>query len=88
LPDYDARGFADGMGMDYIPLGDDSAIDGVLLAAGAMLGEGRPVMVDAAVDYSLKTWFTRGVVRTMLSRLPWKDRVRFVGRAVARRLGG
>jgi len=88
LPDYDAAGFARGMGMDYIPLGDDAAIDGVLIAAGAMLGEGRPVMVDAAVDYSLKTWFTRGVVRTMLSRLPWKDRVRFVGRALARRVTG
>ena len=40
------------------------------------------------VDYSLKTWFTRGVVKTMLGRLPWKDRLRFVGRAVARRVTG
>lgn len=88
LPDYDAKGFARGMGMDYIPLGDDTAIDGVLITAAAILAEGRPVLVDAAVDYSLKTWFTRGVVKTMLSRLPWKDRVRFVGRALARRVTG
>lgn len=88
LPDYDAAGFAQGMGMAYIPLGVDAAIDGVLITAAAILGEGRPVLVDAAVDYSLKTWFTRGVVKTMLSRLPWKDRVRFVGRALARRVTG
>lgn len=88
LPDYDAAGFAQGMGMAYLPLGGDTAIDGVLITAAAILDEGRPVLVDAAVDYSLKTWFTRGVVKTMLSRLPWKDRVRFVGRALARRVTG
>jgi acetolactate synthase-1/2/3 large subunit len=88
LPDYDAAGLAKGMGMEYIPLGSDHAIDGVLTAAAAILGEGRPVLLDAAVDYSLKTWFTRGVVKTMLARLAWKDRVRFVARAVGRRIVG
>jgi acetolactate synthase-1/2/3 large subunit len=88
LPDYDAAGFAQGMGMDYLPLADDRAIDGVLAKAAAILGEGRPVLIDAAVDYTIKTWFTRGVVKTMLSRLPWKDRVRFVGRALVRKVTG
>jgi hypothetical protein len=45
-------------------------------------------MVDAAVDYGMKTYFTRGVVRTMLGRLPWVDRLRFVTRALARRVTG
>jgi acetolactate synthase-1/2/3 large subunit len=44
------------------------------------------VLVDAAVDYSAKTWFTRGVVKTMLLRLSWPDRLRFVARALLRRL--
>jgi acetolactate synthase-1/2/3 large subunit len=88
LPDYDAAGFARGMGMDYLPLADDTAIEAALAKAAAILGEGRPVLIDAAVDYTLKTWFTRGVVKTMLGRLPWKDRLRFVGRALVRRVTG
>jgi acetolactate synthase-1/2/3 large subunit len=41
-----------------------------------------------AIDYSRKTYFTRGVVKTNLHRLPLKDQVRFVGRAVVRRFTG
>lgn len=88
LPDYDAGGLARGMGMDYIPLGDDRGIEAALTAAAALLAEGKPVLLDAAVDYGLKTWFTRGVVTTMLGRLPWKDRLRFVGRALVRQVTG
>lgn len=88
LPDYDAAGLARGMGMDYLPLGDDRAIEGTLTAAAALLAAGKPVLLDAAVDYGLKTWFTRGVVTTMLGRLPWKDRLRFVGRALVRKVTG
>jgi acetolactate synthase-1/2/3 large subunit len=54
----------------------------------ALMTKGRPVIVDAAIDYSEKTWFTRGVVRTALARLDWKDRLRFVGRALGRKLAG
>jgi acetolactate synthase-1/2/3 large subunit len=53
----------------------------------ATVALGRPVLVDVAIDYSEKTFFTRGVVRTMLGRLPWPDRLRFVWRALARRIG-
>jgi acetolactate synthase-1/2/3 large subunit len=42
--------------------------------------------VDVSVDYSRPTFFTRGVVKTNLLRLPWADRLRFVGRAVARKV--
>ena len=49
---------------------------------------GRPVLVDVAIDYSVKTFFTRGVVKTNFLRLPWADRLRFVARALARKLPG
>jgi acetolactate synthase-1/2/3 large subunit len=46
------------------------------------------VVIDAAIDYSEKTFFTKGVVKTTLGRLPLRDRIRFIGRAVARRVTG
>lgn len=42
--------------------------------------------VDVAIDYSEKTWFTRGVVKTTLERMPWTERMRFISRAVWRRV--
>jgi hypothetical protein len=36
----------------------------------------------------MKTWFTRGVVKTMLGRLAWPDRIRFVARALVRQVTG
>jgi acetolactate synthase I/II/III large subunit len=50
--------------------------------------QGKPVLVDVAIDYSRRTSFTRGVVKTNLLRLPLPDRLRFVGRALLRRLPG
>jgi acetolactate synthase-1/2/3 large subunit len=53
-----------------------------------MAANGFPVLVDVAIDYSRKTFFTRGVVKTNLHRLPLKDRLRFIGRAAVRRVTG
>jgi len=53
---------------------------------GAHLANRTPVVVDVGIDYSQKTFFTRGVVKTNLIRLPWKDRLRFVLRALVRRM--
>jgi acetolactate synthase-1/2/3 large subunit len=43
-------------------------------------------MVEVAIDYSRRTFFTRGVVSTNFWRLPLGDRLRALGRVVARRL--
>jgi len=47
---------------------------------------GRAVMVEVAIDYSRKTYFTRGVVMTTLRRLPLGDRLRMLARAASRHL--
>ena len=86
LPDYDLAALARGMGIECLSLSRDAEIDAVLERMRGIMQEGRPVLVDAAVDYSEKTWFTRGVVKTMLNRLPWKERLRFVARALGRKL--
>ena len=86
LPDYDLAALARGMGLECLSLPRDADIESVLQGMKARMDQGRPIIVDAAVDYSEKTWFTRGVVKTMLSRLGWKDRLRFVGRALVRKI--
>jgi acetolactate synthase-1/2/3 large subunit len=88
LPDYDVTLLAGALGIECLPLPSDAQVDEVLARVKAVLAEGRPVMVDAAVDYSMKTYFTRGVVKTTLGRLPWPDRLRFVTRALVRRVTG
>jgi acetolactate synthase-1/2/3 large subunit len=86
LPDYDLAAICRGVGVECLTMEDDAAIDATLDRAATIAGEGRPVAVDVAVDYSGKTWFTRGVVKTNLARLPWPDRLRFIGRAVVRKV--
>lgn len=88
LPDYDLRGLATGLGVAFLAIHDDAGIDRALEEAAATTAAHRPVLVEVAIDYGEKTWFTRGVVRSNLGRLPWPDRLRFIARAVSRRLSG
>lgn len=86
LPDFDLAAICAGVGIECIPIPDDDGIEAAVAAIADALSAGRPVAADVAVDYARKTWFTRGVVRTNFGRLPWTARVRFVARALGRRL--
>ena len=86
LPDYHVGSLAEATGVGWLRLDRDAEVDEVIGAAFATVQAGRPVVVDAAIDYSEKTWFTKGVVKTMLLRLSWPDRLRFVARALRRRI--
>lgn len=88
LPGYDVASICRGVGVECLALPSDREIDAVLDRARAIASSGRPVAIDAAIDYSRKTFFTRGVVATNLRRLPWRDRLRFVGRALGRKATG
>ncbi len=88
LPDLDLEAFCRAVGVEHVPLERDEGISAALSRASAASKEGRTVVVDARVDYSQKTWFTRGVVSVNLGRLPLKDRLRFIGRAVVRLVTG
>jgi acetolactate synthase I/II/III large subunit len=77
-----------GSAIEIMQMRSDAEIEDVLARASQVIASGRPAVIDVAIDYSEKTWFTRGVVKTNLLRLPWGDRLRFVGRALGRRLIG
>lgn len=86
--DYRLRPLAEALGLDFLALDSDDDVEDVLLEADRTCRDGRPVLVDVAVDYSAKTYFTKGVVKANLSRMPLKDRLRFVGRALLRKVTG
>jgi acetolactate synthase-1/2/3 large subunit len=88
LPDFDLQALCHAVGVEYLSLAADSEVAGVLRRARATHADGRPVVIELEIDYAQATFFTRGVVRTSLGRLRWPDRLRFVGRALARRLPG
>jgi acetolactate synthase I/II/III large subunit len=86
LPDFHVGSLAEAVGVEWLALDRDAQLEEIVAAARAVVTSGRPVLVDVAIDYSEKSWFTRGVVKTMLARLPWPDRLRFVLRALRRRI--
>ena len=79
-------GVADATGAANVPLENNEA-PGIREAL-AIAAEGRPVIGGVNVDYSKRTRFTTGVVQTVLKRFPMSDRVRFVGRALWRKVRG
>jgi acetolactate synthase-1/2/3 large subunit len=86
--EYDVRHLALGTGCEFLALERDDQVESVLAEARKLARGGLSVLVDVAIDYSRKTFFTRGVVKTNLHRLPLKDRLRFIGRAAVRRVTG
>jgi acetolactate synthase-1/2/3 large subunit len=86
LSPYDVGGIAHATGCRYFRLLRDSELDTVLAPALTSTRRGVPALVEVAIDYSRKTYFTEGVVKNVFSRLPAGDRVANVLRAVKRRL--
>ncbi|HJR64941.1 MAG TPA: thiamine pyrophosphate-binding protein [Gemmatimonadaceae bacterium] len=88
IGDYDVEAICRGVGVECLQLRHPGEIDSVLTRALEVTRENRPVAVDCAIDYSRKTFFTSGVVKTNFGRLPWRDRLRYAGRAILRRVTG
>jgi acetolactate synthase I/II/III large subunit len=85
LADFDLEKVCRGVGAEYLAMDRNQDVEAVLRQALTMTGSGHPVVVGVAVDYSQKTYFTRGVLRANFGRLPWPDRLRFVLRALGRK---
>lgn len=86
LSPYRADALAEATGAAYLRADGDGEVPQALSEALRTAREGRPVLLEVAIDYSRKTYFTKGVVLTNLWRLPWRERVRMVTRAVGRRV--
>ncbi|UTA46978.1 thiamine pyrophosphate-binding protein [Simiduia sp. 21SJ11W-1] len=88
LRDVRMEGIALATGVTYLKLEHNEAIEARLDEALAQAAKGVAVLLDVYVDYSKKTRFTEGIVRTNLNRLPLPTKVRMITRALWRRVTG
>ena len=88
LPELDFEGLARANRVAYRAMRNDGDIDRVMEEAFASAAAGEPVLVDVRIDYSKRTRFTDGVIRTNLKRFGLADQARLVGRALWRRVTG
>jgi acetolactate synthase-1/2/3 large subunit len=88
LGNLNVEGVAIATGSEYMRMDSDSDIDGVMDLALAMSRKNKPVIVDVNIDYSKRTYLTKGVVKTNLGRFPMNEKMRFVARAIKRHIVG
>lgn len=88
IGDINVEGVAIATGAHFINLQHDEQIEGAFTEALKVAATGKPVLVDVNIDYSKKTFLTKGVVKTNLSRFPLNQKIRFIGRALKRHVFG
>jgi len=86
LGEVNLEGVAMATGAAYLKMNDDRDASKVIDEALEIAAEGRPVIVDVKIDYSRKSEFTQGVVKVNLGRFPFSQKLRFIGRAISRRI--
>jgi acetolactate synthase-1/2/3 large subunit len=82
------EGVALATGAAYLPMNDNSEIAGVIGKANEIAHGGRPVIVAVKIDYSKRTAFTTGTVKTNFGRFPLNEKLRFLTRAAFRHVTG
>jgi len=79
-------GVADATGCEFVSIESDDACGPGIARALSLAAQNRPVIVDVKVDYSKRTRFTKGAVKTNLERFTLGNKARFIGRALYRKL--
>lgn len=82
------EGIALATGAAYVNMPNGERIADAIAEARRIAKEGRPVIVDVAIDYSKRTAFTSGTAKSTFKRFPLSQRVRFAGRALMRKVTG
>jgi len=84
LGNVNIKGIADACGAAYFHMANDTEIEQVIQSSFKEADKNMPVIVDVVIDYSKKTYMTKGVVKVNLARFSFKEKVRFIGRALKR----
>jgi acetolactate synthase-1/2/3 large subunit len=82
------EGVALATGAAYVAMADNAGIAGAINEANRIASGGRPVIVAVRIDYSKRTAFTQGTVKTNFGRFPLNEKLRFLTRAALRHVTG
>ena len=82
------RGVAMATGAHYLLIQTNDEIAAVIESARQFSSQGQPVIVDVSIDYSKRTAFTEGAVKTNFHRFSLLQKGRVLGRALVRRITG
>ncbi len=88
LGEMNFEGMALATGSRYFKMKNNEEIADVISKALRTAEKGEPVIVDVNIDYSKRTRFTKGIVKTNLGRFPFNEKARFIGRALKRKITG
>jgi len=86
LHELNIKGIADATGCEFITMESDSDCEDGISKALSFAANNRPVIVDVKIDYSKRTRFTKGIVKTNLERFTVANKARFIGRALLRKM--
>lgn len=88
LGGMDVSGVALATGAEYLEITNNDTAASVTAEATEIARGGKPVIVNVLIDYSKKTAFTKGTVQTNFKRFPIGTKMRFLGRALVRKVTG
>ena len=81
-------GVARAVGAHYLKISNDAELAAQITIANAFAKTGQPVIVEVLIDYSKRTAFTEGVVKTNFQRFTLAQKARALSRAVVRKVTG
>lgn len=82
----DYRALAAATGCEFVAIENDNSIEAAIERVLSLMASNRPVVVDVRIDYSKRTQFTIGAVKTNLRRFDTRNKLRIIGRALWRKL--
>jgi acetolactate synthase-1/2/3 large subunit len=86
LAHVDLELFARAVGAGFVRLEGNAQVERGLAEAFSLARADQPVIVDVWIDYSKRTRFTAGTVKTNLDRFTLTNKLRFIKRALWRRV--
>ncbi len=88
LPTLKYAPFAESVGAAYVNIATNNYAELGIIQAINLASKGQPVVVEVNIDYDKKTRFTKGALKANLDRFDFATKMRFIGRALLRKITG
>lgn len=85
---FKPEGITMATGAEFVEIASNQEIESGISKALQLSSQNKAVILNIRVDYSKKTRFTDGIVKTNLKRLPGYTKVRMLSRGIKRKITG